>query len=91
MMPNTDGAIKFSNKNGNVVSICSSTVSGVMIIPPGFSIRDAKPITRQEYSDHIQAIHKNRGKERQATTLEDLTRQVAALQDEVKAIKTKIG
>lgn len=76
-------------EDGVVILATSSSVPGVMIVPPGKTMEDAKPVTNMEFKKLLD------DREKEAAELEltrpepvnDLTKLVTKLQSDIEILK----
>lgn len=77
--------------NGEVVMATSSSVPGIMIVPAGKTVEDAKPVTHEHFKQLLEqreadALVKETKRSQEA---KDLTKLVASLQADIEALKAK--
>lgn len=82
-------AHKFLDDKGDIIMTVSSSVPGLMIVPPGKTIEDAIPMTQTEFEQHSKERMKANAANPQINSIDDLTKMVKNLQAEVQKLKDK--
>jgi hypothetical protein len=83
--------VKFEDKQGNIILATSSSIPGVMIVPPGMSQADAKPIKPDEFDAIVKQREKQNPKADQPIDLKGLAKAVADMQATIEKLKAKAG